>query len=354
MNFMIPLLADKNASYFFPIQGSTFAEEVDNMYFFIQWICIIFFIPMMWALFYFAIRYHRKKGESASSRATHHTLLELGWSIGPSILLVLIFVRGTWAFLDMREAPADAYVVEATAQKWSWSFQYPGGIVSPELHVVKDQPTKVNMRSKDVLHALFIPAFRAKQDVVPGRYGMLWFHPTVANSKVSEGELTQAIEMFKGKKFDYRQVGFTDTGYTYYDLFCAEYCGQDHSQMQTVCVVHENQEDFNEWLVKANVRPSGMSEEEYGGKMYEQRGCISCHSLDGANRAGPSFKGSFETERSFADGSSGKMDDNYIRESILNPRAKVVKGFQPVMPTFKGQLTDEQIHCLIQFIKSKK
>ncbi len=350
----LPFLADENSSFWFPPSASGFSEEVDGTYDMILWICLAFFVVIAWCMFYFAYRYHQPKGGKATSRASHNNVLEISWSIGPSILLVLMFVRGTWAYLDMKEAPADAMTVDATAKKWSWLFTYPGGVSHPELHVVKGRGTKVTMRSQDVLHAFFIPAFRCKQDVVPGRYNTIWFLPTIANEKVSPAELEAAKKENNGESFDLKKSKITDHGYTFFDLYCAEYCGDDHSKMQTVVVVHETQADFEEWLQLANVKPKDKTPEQYGQLMYEQRGCKSCHTLDGKAGTGPTFKGQFGSERKLTDGSAVVMDENYIKESILNPRAKVVAGFQPVMPAFKGQLTDEQVDCIIAFIKSLK
>lgn len=356
-----PLLADKEASFWFPPEASTFAREVDGTYDMILWICAVFFAIIAWCMFYFAYKYRQPKGGKATSRARHNNVLEISWSVFPSLLLVLMFVRGTWAYLDMKSPPADAMKIDCKAQQWSWLFSYPGGISSPELHLLKDRPAEISMRSQDVLHALYVPAFRAKQDVVPGRYSILWFEPTLANTKVSKEELAAAKEKFKGQKFDPNEVGFTEDGYTFFDLYCAEYCGapkgsrdSGHSMMQTVVVVHETQAELDEWLVSANRIPTGMSREDYGKRMYEQRGCAGCHSLDGSARTGPTFLGSFGTERKFADGTEAVMDPNYVRESILNPRAKIVAGFGPAMPTFKGQLTDEQIDSLVEFIKAQK
>ncbi len=356
-----PLFADEHASFWFPPQASTYAAEVDGTYDMILWICIVFFVVIAWCMFYFAYRYRQPKGGKATSRARHNNVLEISWSVFPSILLVLMFVRGTWAYLDMKRPPAEAVNIDCKAQQWSWLFSYAGGISSPELHLLKGQPAKITMRSQDVLHALYVPAFRAKQDVVPGRYGTLWFTPTIANEKVSDAELAAAKEQFKDRKFDPNEVGFTEQGYTFFDLYCAEYCGapkgsrdSGHSMMQTVVVVHETQEDLDKWLVSANVKPEGMPREEYGKRIYEQRGCQGCHSVDGSARTGPTFLGSWDTERKFTDGTAQVMDQQYVRESILNPRAKIVAGFGPAMPTFKGQLTDEQIDCLIEFIKAQK
>ena len=209
------------------------------------------------------------------------------------------------------------------------------------------------MRSTDVIHSLYIPAFRAKKDIVPGRYNYMWFQPTKASEKVSDKELSDATEKTKlGEAWDYEKHQFTPEGYRYYDLYCTEYCGQDHSQMQTVVVVHETQADLDAWLKKVGQWDGVEPAVVYGAKLYNSRGCKSCHSIDGTKKAGPSYQDSFGTERMLKSGDKVKFDEQYVRESVLEPRAKIAEGYQPVMPSYKGQLSDDDIYCLTQYIKS--
>ncbi|WP_235934817.1 cytochrome c oxidase subunit II [Candidatus Laterigemmans baculatus] len=353
--FLSPLWGDVNDGLWFPQDASTFAGEVDSTFNMILWICIAFFIPIVIALAWFAIKYHQPKGGKATSRVRHNNVLEISWSVFPAFVLVIMFVRGSWGYLDQREPPTGAAEVNVQAFKWDWSMDYGNGIVSPELHAVVNQPTRLVMRSTDVIHSLYVPAFRIKRDVVPGRYNVIWFEATVASEKVSQAELDEALkdaEENHGGDFDPERYGFTRQGYTYFDLYCAEYCGRDHSQMQTVVVVHETQEDFEAWLAAANVKPEGMTDEEYGRQLYQTRGCQSCHSIDGTRLVGPSFAGLFGTTHALESGEQVTVDENYVRESILDPRAKIVAGYQAVMPSYKGQLTDEQINSLVAFIKS--
>ncbi len=349
------LLGDYTKSYFawFPEAASSFAEEIDWLYYFISIVCVLFFIPIISALFYFAIRYHKAKGGKAESNTAHNTPLELAWSIGPSFFLVGMFVLGAKSYLDIRTTPDGANELEVNSQKWIWTVHYGRGAYHPELHILVDEPTKLSMRSADVIHSLYVPAFRAKKDVVPGRYNYMWFKPTVASEKVSEQELSEALAQTKasGESWNYDKWQFTPDGYRFYDLYCAEYCGTDHSNMQTVVVVHKDLDDLNAWIEKYSKR-TDQSPAEYGKSLYQNRGCKGCHSVDGSRRTGPSFKESFGNERTFVSGDPLVADENYIRESILNPKAKIVSGYPAAMPSFKGQLSEDDLFCLVEYLKS--
>ena len=355
-NRFSPLLGDVSDGLWFPVEASTFASEVDSTFDMILWISIVFFVGIVIAMVYFPLKFRQKKGGKATSRIRHHNLLEISWSVLPSFLLVVMFVRGSWGYLDMREAPSGSVEVNVEAKKWNWTFDYGNGLISPELHMVVNQPTKMIMQSPDVIHSMFIPAFRIKRDVVPGRYNLVWFEPTQVTPKVDEATFKAGMDKVDnelGGMFDPDAVGFTRDGYTFFDLYCSEYCGTDHSMMQTVVVVHETQEELNEWFDGLKVKPEGVSYEEYGARLYNERGCASCHSLDGTRKTGPSFAGTMEPH-ALASGETIVADENYIRESILEPKAKIVAGYQPVMPSYKGQLTDDQIRGLVEFIKSQK
>lgn len=349
-----PLLGDTADGLWFPTEASTFATEADSTFSMILWISLVFFVGIVIALVWFPLKYGQKKGGKATSRLRHHNLLEISWSVFPSFLLVLMFVRGSWGYLDMREPPSGAVEVNVEAKKWNWTFNYGNGLISPELHLLVNQPTKMIMQSPDVIHSMYIPAFRIKRDVVPGRYNFVWFEPTKVTPKVDKA--TQDAGKVKVEKelngmHDADKLGFTRDGYTFFDLYCTEYCGTDHSMMQTVVVVHETEEDLNAWFDTLKVKPDGMSYEDYGRQLYAERGCASCHSLDGTAKTGPSFAGTM-SPHALVSGETIVGDENYIRESILNPKAKIVAGFQPVMPSYKGQLTDDQIQGLVAFIKS--
>ncbi|MGI9474651.1 MAG: cytochrome c oxidase subunit II [Rubripirellula sp.] len=354
INFVPAMLGDYSTSMWFPEPASTFARDNDWLFGFISWICVLFFVPIAGCLFYFSYRYHKPKGEKAESNTAHNTPLELAWSILPSFFLVGMFVIGAKSYLDHRTVPDGANDIGVQAFKWGWTMDYGGGVLHPELHILLDEPTKLSMRSSDVIHSLFVPAFRAKKDVVPGRYNYMWFKPTKASKKVDAETLAAAQKKTKdlGETWNYDEHQFTPDGYTFYDLYCTEYCGKDHSKMQSVVVVHETLEDLNAWIKQYSQRDPSESPASYGEKLYNQRGCAGCHSIDGSKRVGPSFKETFGNVRPLAAGASITADENYIRESVLYPKAKVAAGYQPVMPSYKGQLSDDDIYSIVEYLKS--
>ena len=358
---MMSLLGDYTSSKLsvFPKSASSFSGESDWVFHFISIVCVVFFVPIAIALFGFAWKYRKAKGQPAESQVDHNTTLELVWSIGPSFLLVVMFYFGARGYLDMRSIPEGAYNVGVDAYKWGWGMNYGNGVIHPELHVVAGEPTKLTMTSKDVIHSLYIPSFRVKKDIVPGRYNYIWFKAMEPSEKVmTDEECKQLADKDKEENlsWDYDARQCTPDGYNFYDLYCAEYCGTNHSEMQTVVVVHETQEELDAWIKKYSSRGVDEPPAAYGAKLYERRGCKSCHSIDGTRLVGPSYKGSYGTMRDIVGGGQVKVDENYIRESILNPKAKVAieqgVAYQPVMPSYKGQLSDDDIYSLIEFIKS--
>jgi cytochrome c oxidase subunit II len=349
------LLADQADGLWFPQSASTFSDQVDSTFMLVLWICLFFMIPITFALVYFTIRFVKRKGVPAESQVSHNTPLEIAWSVLPSFLLVWIFVKGAMGYIDQQTAPEGARSIGVTAFKWGWTMDYGNGVFHPELHILNDTPTMLTMRSSDVIHSLFIPAFRAKRDVVPGRYNQMWFHPKVASEQVSQSELDKALQDTRDNHngmFDPKRYDFTEDGYRYFDLYCAEYCGRDHSMMKTYVVVHKTQEDLDAWITKYSGRQPGQTPAQYGELLYQRRGCASCHSIDGSRRVGPSFLGGFGSQREFTTGQTGIVNENYIRESILEPKALVVAGYNPVMPSYKGQLSDDDIDSIIAYLKT--
>ena len=351
------LLGDKTATKadFFPESASSFSGESDFVFWFISIVCVVFFIPISVALFGFAIKYNKPKGTPAESQVDHNTNLELIWSIGPSFLLIVMFYFGAQGFLSHRTIPEGAYEVSVDAYKWGWGMNYGNSVINPELHVVKGEPTKLTMTSKDVIHSLYIPAFRVKKDIVPGRYNYMWFKATKASERVKSEEECKKLadkDREENRSWDYDARQFTPDGYEFYDLYCTEYCGTNHSEMQTVVVVHETREELDAWIKKVGQRQEGVAPANYGQKLYETRGCKSCHSLDGTRMVGPSYKDGYGSNRRLVTGSEVKFDENYVRESILYPKEKIAAGYQPVMPSYKGQLSEDDIYCLVEFIKT--
>ncbi len=319
---MMPLLADKPATFWFPPQASTFAKEVDSFYFLIYYICLAFFIPIVFGMVYFAWKYRRRPGYEGSTEAWHNNLLEVAWTVVPTLIVVWIFVRGTEGYLDMMRPPADTIDINLTAKKWAWTFKYPNGAISDKLVIPIDKPVRMIMRSDDVLHAFFIPAFRCKTDIVPGRVQTMWF---------------QAIE--KGE----------------FDIFCAEYCGEKHSNMLSTVTVVDNAE-YDKFLAEG-VKPPREDPIKHGVWLYNRVGCKGCHSLE-ENKVvvGPSFSKAYGGDVKLSNGQTVKMDEAYIEESILEPQNKKRAGFEKAsqMQSFQGKLKADEIQALIAMIKALK
>lgn len=321
MNLNIPtILADVNETFWFPKSASTFANDVDFLYNVILWISIIFFVPIVVMMIYCMIKFRERPGYKGSTEALHNTLLEVTWSVVPTFIVVWIFWEGTMGYLKMMRMPSDAEEVKVTAKKWQWNFKYKNGAESDKLYVQVNQKSKMIMRSDDVLHSFFVPAFRAKRDVVPGRYTYVWFEPIVEGT---------------------------------YDLFCTEYCGDNHSAMITKAIVL-NKEEYAKKMAELAKEPEDIVER--GKWLYERKGCKGCHTAgkDGAPGPGPSYNGSWGKTVSLAAGPDRVFDENYVTDAILNPAKEARKGYQNAspMPSYQGQLKTEQIEALIEFIKS--
>lgn len=308
---------------FLPPAKSTVADSYDQLFEFVHISSLVLTIAVLAAIIYFIIRYRRKSENEVTPVMTHNNSLEITWSVIPLVLVLFIFAWGFQIFLNMTSPPDDAYEIHVTAQKWLWRFEYQNGATSTgELHVPADRPVRLIMSSNDVIHSFFVPDFRIKQDVVPGRYTSAWFNAP------EPGEST---------------------------IFCTEYCGTDHSNMMGSVVVQE-QAAFEEWLAEnagGASKPSDLTPAEWGEQLVQQNACTTCHSVDGSRLVGPTWLGVFGHEATMADGSTVTVDENYLRESILDPSAKVVEGFQAgMMPTYQGQLSDEQINAIIEYIKT--
>jgi len=313
----------ESPTYWMPAEASVTTRSVDWIYYFMYWMSIVSCVLILGAMIYFIIKYKAKSraaNEVAPKSSDHSTVLEITWSVAPLFVVIALFVWGFKGFVDLRSPPRDALEIRAQAQKWKWLFTYPGGMVDDVLHVPQDRPVRMVINAVDVLHALYIPNFRVKMDAVPGRYTDLWF------------QATQAGE---------------------YPLFCAEYCGTEHSGMLSRVVVHPPG-GYEAWLGEQQKKLLDLPPEELGKLLYEKQGCSTCHSVDGTPKIGPTWKGLFGKTESFVDGSSAPADENYIRQSILDPAAKVVQGYAPSMPTYMGKLKDAEIDGIIAYIKSLK
>jgi cytochrome c oxidase subunit 2 len=301
-----------------PEQASTFAWQVDALFVYILLICLFFGVGSVAAVIYFALKYREKKKFAVPDPIHGSDLLEIVWTGIPFVLALTIFVFGTAVFYQLYTMPADGASMEISVvgKQWMWKFQHSTGQREiNELHIPVGRKVKLTMTTEDVLHDVYIPAFRTKADVVPGRYTYLWFEATKP-----------------GK----------------YRLYCAEYCGLNHSGMGGWVYVME-QRDFDNWLSgnAANMSPVEAGKELFQAKLQ----CASCHLDNGAGR-GPKLTGIVGKPQKLNTGESVTVDETYLRESILNSQAKVVDGYTPIMPTFKGQINEEQLLSLIAYIKS--
>jgi cytochrome c oxidase subunit 2 len=311
-------------TFWMPEQASTVAPSVDGVYYFIYWICVSLFVGIAIVTTLFVVKYRHREGVEHEPAAGHSTALELTWTIIPTLVVLMMFYFGFRGFMDMAVEPPNPLEVVVTARTWNWDFAYPG--VSPQvssddgkLHIPVNTPVRFVLNSMDVIHSMFVPAFRIKRDAVPGRFNRFW-------------------------------VEATHTGE--FDLYCAEYCGQNHSTMLTKVVVH-TQEDFQRWLKEAAEWRGRKPPIQAGQGLIAARGCITCHSIDGTTINAPTFRNLYGSQVPLADGRTVTADDAYIMESIRNPTAKVHAGFPPMSVAFGPEsLRDVDVEAIIWFMKS--
>lgn len=315
-----------------PEQASTVAAEVDWMFYVILYICYFFFFLIVVMMLGFLIKYRHRQGVPDHPAPAGHSLaLEMLWTIPPTIIVLFIAWRGLRGFMDMSVPPPNAYEIQVNAQMWNWAFTYPNGTTVSELHVPKDTPIRLVLNSADVIHSLYVPEFRVKKDVVPGRFNKMWFQATEAR-----GELDST-----GKKYI---NGFP--------IYCTEYCGTSHSEMLSQVIVHPTREMFDDWLADASVWTDKMTPQARGEQLFGMY-CKACHSVDGSKNTGPTWLNAFGSERALADGSRQVADEDYIRESIYYPQKKIVAGYPAgQMNSFLGQISEQDIGAIIWYMKS--
>jgi cytochrome c oxidase subunit II len=299
---------------FWPESASTNAGNVDALFIFLLLVSGIMTAMIFAVLTAFAVRYRKQKGRRAE-QIEGSTHLELTWSIIPFCVMLVFYIWGAVIFFQERTPPQDAAEVYTVAKQWMWKFEHKGGQREiNQLHVPVGRDVKLIMTSQDVIHSFFVPAFRIKQDVLPGRYTTIWFRATKAGT---------------------------------YHLFCSQYCGTQHSGMIGWVVAMEPS-DYAAWLSGGGGnQPLAVT----GQKLFSELGCVTCHRSDTQGR-GPNLVGVFGKPVLLEDGRTVTADENYVRESILEPGVKIVKGFKPVMPTFQGQVSDEQLNALVDYVKS--
>ncbi len=307
-----------------PEQASTFAWELDALFFTLLALTLVFTILVGILIAFFAVRYRRGNRVDRSKPAHHSTILELSWSIGPMFLALGVFIWAAKLFATMfGPPPPGAMEIYVVGKQWMWHLQHSNGIrENNEMHVPLGKAVKLTMISQDVIHDFSVPAFRIKRDVIPGVYTSLWFTPT--------------------------QTGR-------FHLFCAQYCGTNHSEMDGYVYVMEPTE-FQKWLASGGQRvhdtqPLPKTMAERGAALYTQQGCGNCHDADGMNR-GPSLAGLYGKQVPLKNGGSTIADDSYLRKSILESNEEIVDTYQQIMPSYKGQINEEQVLALLEYIKS--
>jgi cytochrome c oxidase subunit 2 len=301
---------------FVPESASTMSWKVDALYFFLSGVTIFFTLLISSILIFFVIKYRRRSPHEIPRPIAGSHKLETLWSVIPFMISMAMFAWGAQLYFEQYHPPKNAVEVYVVGKQWMWKIQHTTGQREINaLHVPVGRKIKLIMASEDVIHDFFIPAFRIKADVLPGRYTTEWFEATKPGT---------------------------------YHLFCAEYCGMNHSGMIGSIVVMEPRE-FDNWL---SGNSSQQSPAVAGQQLYQTLGCVSCHGPAGEGGRGPALAGLFGSQTLLSNGQTVRADEAYIRESIVNPQAKLVAGFGPIMPTFQGQVTEEQLVQLTAFIKS--
>ncbi|HOC16742.1 MAG TPA: cytochrome c oxidase subunit II [Vicinamibacterales bacterium] len=306
MNWSLPL---------FPTGASTMAGKVDLLYFVLIAVSGLAVAVISLLIIAFGVRYRRRAPDQVGAPVIPSLALEIGWTAVPLVVGLVLFAWGANVYFAQARPPVETLDVYVVGKQWMWKFQHPGGQREiNELHVPVGRAVRLTAASEDVIHSFFVPAFRVKADVIPGRYTTLWFNAT------KPGE---------------------------YHLFCAEYCGTQHSGMIGKVVVMEPNA-YQAWLGGGAAEGSMASQ---GQKIFQDLACHTCH-LDSGQGRGPTLVGLYGSQVGLASGQVVTADDAYIRESVLSPAAKVVAGFQPVMPTFQGLVSEEQLLALIEYVKS--
>lgn len=288
--------------------------RVDILFYAIVVINVVMTVGVVSTMIFLAVKYRRIEGEERLSVPLENMMLEITWTVIPSLILIGLFVWSTWIYADYLNEPEHGIEIDVVGKQWMWKVQHSNGMREVnDLHVPIDTPVKLTITSQDVLHDYYVPAFRVKQDAVPGRFTSLWFEP----NKLGE-----------------------------YHIFCAEYCGTEHSYMKgTVTVM--SQEDYALWL-EGGPKKSPVEAGEF---LFTQMGCITCHS-GREDARGPKLDGTFGQEVTFVGGDTLVRDEDYLRESIVASGKRIVEGYTPLMPAFANQLTDEDVLNLVAYIKS--
>ncbi|MGZ3769428.1 MAG: cytochrome c oxidase subunit II [Bdellovibrio sp.] len=310
------------AQSFMPSQGTEIAKQVDNLYGFLLITSLIACVLVIGGMLYFVWKYKRKTPDDKTAYISHNTFLEFLWSFIPLVIFLVVFAWGWYIYHQERAMPKNALEINVVGKQWAWEVAYKNGFkAANEVVVPIEQDVKILLTSTDVIHSFFVPSFRIKQDAVPGRYTALWFRANKLGN---------------------------------FHIFCTEYCGTSHSGMiGTLKVV--SREEFDKYLEQGQDEKS-LPLAKKGAKLFAVKACSACHSADTpAIKVGPSLFQKFGKEEALEDGTKVTVDENYIRTSILEPNKQIVKGFpKGVMPTFQGQLNEDELNALVEFIKESK
>jgi cytochrome c oxidase subunit II len=326
----------------------------------IFYVSLFFFILVVGLMIYFAWRYRRRPGVPVQRSPSHNTPLELTWSIVPLIILIVMFFHGFFVFIDMQVPRAGAEQITVTAQKWSWNFEYPNGAASPittrvgtaevPVFVVPGgTPVLLRMHSRDVIHSLWIPDFRNKRDIFPNRYTGLSFNalPLTADDPLHT-PLPEHERAERGLSGPYHELEYR---YRDHYIFCAEYCGDQHSEMAAILRVVPPETYVQ--IVQAWGTPDRTNPIDFGRYVARRYGCFTCHTEDGRPSTGPTWQNMYGYEFPYADGTTKAVDDNSLRQSILNPRTRVREGYPPTqMPIYQGQISEDELDALVIFLTS--
>ncbi len=311
------LFGISEASTYMPFQGTALSEQVDSLYGFLIITSLISFLLLIGGMIWFAVKYKRRTANDSTPDIHGDTRLEFLWSFIPFVIFMIVFVWGIIIHKEMRTAPKNAFEIQVTGYQWGWKFNYKSGVqTNNEFAVPVGLPVKLIMKSDDVIHSFFIPAFRTKQDVVPGRYTSLWFTARTPGD---------------------------------YQVFCTEYCGTSHSFMMAKLKVMAPQ-DFEKWLIE-NSKLKDLPLADRGKLIVEKGTCVSCHNVTNERKIGPGFAGLWGSVREFADGTKVQADENYIRESILYPSKRIVKGFANQMNA--QNLSESELQAVIEYFKAQ-
>jgi cytochrome c oxidase subunit 2 len=313
---------ENTKTFWLPEQASTFAGMVDWAFNLYLWISVFFFVLVVGLIALFLVRHRRRRDDQlATGQMIHNTLLETSWTVIPLLIVMGLFFVGMRGWWHMQVAPSDSMLVDVVGMKWKWTFNYPQGFSNDTLVVPVNKPVRLRVTSTDVIHSFYVPAFRTKADVVPGRYHSLWFQATKPGV---------------------------------FPVECTQYCGTSHSYMLSAVKV-VTADEYKAWLEAAAAASGGnVPPEQFGATVYTKRGCNACHTVDGKPGIGPTWKGIWGHEVKLADGSTVQVNAAYVHQSVMDPPSQVVAGFPPIMPSYKGILNDREIEGVIAYIQSLK